>query len=108
MSEIREESLRWLNVTASFAAGALLTWLIAQALQRQRRPGPVSDDVVRDRVAQRVAQVVSEPAQVHVTVEDGVVRLTGVLPAEERDELLAQLVTLPGVLRLRNALAVGS
>jgi hypothetical protein len=33
------------------------------------------------------------------------VRLAGELPAEERDELLTQLVYMPGVVRLRNALA---
>ena len=108
MFHSRRDSAQWVTLTASFAVGALLTWLAAEALQRRRLPAPVSDEVVRERVAQRIAQVVSDPAGVHVTVENGVVRLTGVVPPEERDELLTQLVSLPGVMRLRNALAASS
>jgi hypothetical protein len=65
----------------------------------------VADDVLRERVNQRIAQVVTRPADVRVWVEGGTVRLSGALPPAERDELLAQLVTMPGVIRLRNALA---
>jgi hypothetical protein len=108
MSDIREASLHWLNVTASFALGALLTWLAADALQRRRMSAPVSDEIVRERVNQRIAQVVTSPGDVHVWVQNGTVRLSGALPADERDELLTQLVTMPGVIRLRNALATSS
>jgi osmotically-inducible protein OsmY len=109
MFQHREDSARWLHIAASFAVGAMLTWLAAEAIERRRRlPAPVGDDVLRERIAQRIAQVVSDPGGVHVAVEDGVVRLTGALPPEERDELLTQLVTMPGVMRLRNALAVSS
>ena len=101
--------MRWANIAASFAAGALLTWLAVEAVERRRRlPAPVDDDVLRDRITERIAQVVRDPADVQVTVERGVVRLTGALPPEERDELLTQLVAMPGVLRLRNALAASS
>lgn len=108
MTDTREEILRWLNVTASFALGAWVAWLAAGALQRRRLPAPVSDDTLRERVNQRIAQLVSSPGDVHVWVEDGTVRLSGALPPAERDELLAQLVTMPGVIRLRNALAADS
>jgi len=109
MFDTRDESLSWLNVTASFALGALCTWLAAEAMERMRRlPGPVSDDIVRERVRERVAQVVTAPQAVQVTVENGVVRLAGELSAEERDALLSQLVYMPGVVRLRNALNVAS
>ena len=105
----RQEPAQWLNIAASFAVGAVLTWLVAEALERRRgMPGPVSDDIVRERVEQRIAELVSDPGDVHVTVENGVVRLTGALPPEERDQLLTQLVYMPGVVRLRNALAASS
>ncbi|HEY8048467.1 MAG TPA: BON domain-containing protein [Ramlibacter sp.] len=108
MFDTRDDRAPWLGVTASFALGALATWLVYVAAQRMRMPGPVSDDIVLERVRSRIAQVVSEPGDVDVTVEHGVVRLSGTVPAEERDELLIQLVYLPGVVRLRNALAAGS
>jgi len=105
-SSTRDDYLPWLNVTASFALGALCTWLAAGAMQRMRRvPGPISDDVVRKRVLERVESIVSEPQALNVTVENGVVRLAGELPAIERDQLLTQLVYMPGVMRLRNALS---
>jgi osmotically-inducible protein OsmY len=104
--DIRDAFVPWLNVTAALAAGALLAWAIAEAAQRMRRlPGPLSDDIVAERVRDRVFEVVSRPENVQVTVENGVVRLSGELPADERDELLTQLVYMPGVVRLRNKLA---
>jgi osmotically-inducible protein OsmY len=57
-------------------------------------------------VRTRVAEIVSEPEAVQVTVENGIVRLAGEVPAEERDELLTQLLYMPGVVRLRNALGI--
>ncbi|HUR90691.1 MAG TPA: hypothetical protein VMZ74_16520 [Ramlibacter sp.] len=107
MFESRDDSLHWLNITASFAFGALVTWLVAEAVTRMRaHPGPISDDIVLQHVRARVGQIVADPQTVHVTVDNGTVRLSGEVPAEIRDELLTQLVYMPGVVRLRNALAV--
>lgn len=109
MFDTRDDTVPWLNTAVSVALGALCTWLVAEAMERMRRlPGPVSDDIVRERVRERVAQVVTEPNAVHVTVENGTVRLAGELSAEERDALLSQLVYMPGVVRLRNALNIAS
>jgi isopentenyl diphosphate isomerase/L-lactate dehydrogenase-like FMN-dependent dehydrogenase len=99
----------WLNVAAAFALGATFTWLAALALERLRRtPLPLGDDVVLERVRARVGEIVSDPRAVHVTVENGIVRLSGQVAPEERDELLTQLLYMPGVVRLRNALALSS
>ena len=99
----------WLNVTAAFALGATLTWLASLAIDRMRRaPAPVSDEVVLEHVRERVFEIVSDPRAVQVTVENGIVRLSGQVAPEERDELLSQLLYLPGVVRLRNALALSS
>lgn len=102
----RNPYVPWLNIASSFALGALLTWALAEAVQRRKmEPAPPGDDVVLERVRDRVFQIVSHPDSVHVSVENGVVRLSGEVPAAERDELLAQLVHMPGVVRLRNKLA---
>ena len=101
--------LPWLNVTAAFALGATLTWVASLALERMRRePAPLSDDMVLERVRARVGEIVSDPRAVEVTVENGIVRLSGQVAPEERDELLTQLLYMPGVVRLRNALALSS
>jgi hypothetical protein len=105
MVDLRSPYVPWLNVTAAFALGAAVTWFAAAAAQRIRTaPGPLSDDIVLRHVKARVAEVVSRPDAVQVTVENGVVRLAGEVPAEERDALLTQLLYMPGVVRLRNAL----
>ncbi|MEJ6023322.1 BON domain-containing protein [Ramlibacter sp. PS4R-6] len=89
----------------SFALGAALVWSVDAAVRRARaRTGPISDDIVLERVRERVATIVSRPEAVEVSVENGVVRLAGQVPPEERDQLLSQLLWLPGVIRLRNAL----
>lgn len=99
----------WINLTAAFALGASLTWLASFALMRVRREdAPMSDDVVLERVRERVFEIVSDPRRVDVTVENGIVRLTGQVAPDERDELLTQLLYMPGVVRLRNALALSS
>jgi len=98
-------ALPWLGVAGAFALGAGATCLIAWAVQRMRPgPGPISDDIVLERVRQRVAELVSQPDSIDVSVENGVVRLAGHVPPEERDSLLTQLLYMPGVVRLRNAL----
>jgi hypothetical protein len=97
----------WAGVLCAFAGGALLAWWVARLLE-ERRPeqlGPVDDDTLRERVRVRVAGVVSRPEAVEISVQEGVVRLSGEVAPEERDTLLAELVTVPGVYRVRNALA---
>jgi len=100
--------LPFATAAISFVLGAALTWAVAEAVRRVRaHPGPISDDIVLERVRARVANIVAQPGAVQVSVENGVVRLAGDVPAEERDQLLTQLLWLPGVVRLRNALGTG-
>jgi hypothetical protein len=104
----RAPPLPFATAAASFALGALCTWAAYAAMQRMRMPpGPVSDDIVLERVRSRAAQILSNPDAVEIDVDNGVVRLAGDVPAEERDQLLTQLLWLPGVVRLRNALGTG-
>jgi len=105
MSTRSTPSLSFAAAVGSFALGAACTWAAHEAMQRMRaRPPSVSDDVVLERVRARVAEIVSRPGSIDIGVENGVVRLAGDVTAEERDQLLSQLLWLPGVVRLRNAL----
>lgn len=100
--------LPFATAALAFAAGAALTWAIAEAVRRKSAaPAPISDEVVLERVRERVAHIVARPGAVEVSVENGIVRLAGEVPPEERDQLLTQLLWLPGVMRLRNALGTG-
>jgi osmotically-inducible protein OsmY len=103
----QEDYTPLMNVAAAFAVGVIATWLLARALERRRGPREtaISDDVLRERVRARVADLVARPDAVDVLVEGGVVRLSGRVLASERDLLLSDLIDLPGVARLRNALS---
>ena len=97
----------WADVTTAFVLGAALTYLLAGSMERNRDvPGPISDDVVRQRVRERVMQLVSRPDAIEVTVEEGIVRLAGDVLPQERDALLHGVVDMPGVWRVRNALGI--
>ena len=99
-------TLPWSGVAGAFALGAALTFLADWLIERLRAgPGPVSDDIVLQRVRSRIAELASPPEAISVSVENGVVRVAGDVPREERDMLLTQLLAMPGVVRLRSALS---
>jgi hypothetical protein len=92
------------NVLGAFALGMGMTFLVDALIRRLRGgPGPISDDIVLQRVRSRIGELVSQPDSVDVSVEDGVVRVSGQLPQQERDMLFTELLALPGVVRLRAA-----
>lgn len=94
-----------LSALGAFALGAAVTCTAVWIADRMReRPGPISDDIVLARVRARIGEIASRPDAIDVSVENGVVRLSGEVAAEERDALLTQLLSMPGVVRLRNAL----
>lgn len=100
--------LSFAAAAASFAVGAALTWVVAESVRRLRlRPASVPDDIVLGRVREQVSRIVARPDAVEVSVENGIVRVAGEVPPAERDHLLTQLLQLPGVVRLRNALGTG-
>jgi hypothetical protein len=99
-------ALPWVTVAGGFAIGAAAVWLVDWAVRQvQRAPGPISDDIVLSRVRARIGELVTRPGEIDVSVENGVVRLAGAVTPEERDALLTQLLYMPGVVRLRSALA---
>ncbi len=66
---------------------------------------PRSDAQLRERVRSRMGHLVSHPRAIEVSVEEGVVRLTGQVLVKELDGLLSQLTDMPGVRKVHNALA---
>lgn len=99
----------WLTLTGAFAVGAAMTWAAVELTDKLRpKPAPMSDGAVLEHVRARVGEVLGREDAIEVSVENGVVRLAGTVAPEERDALLTQLIYMPGVVRLRNALGVAS
>ena len=95
----------WFGPLAAFALGAAAVWLTVAAVDNWRRePAVVDDEILRQRVRMRLGELVTRPDTIQVAVQGGVVRLSGEVLARERDALLAALIAVPGVWRLRNAL----
>jgi osmotically-inducible protein OsmY len=75
------------------------------SLDRVSSGQPQSDAQLRERVRARMGHLVSHPRAIEVSVEEGVVRLSGQVLAKELDGLLSQLTHMPGVRKVHNALA---
>ena len=102
---------------------ALLASLVSDGMRAPRRTGPGrgrsgqrgtersalgdprNDAELRSRIRAALDRMVSHPGALNVTVEDGVVRLSGRVLAQERDGVLEQVQRLPGVARLVNAMS---
>jgi hypothetical protein len=103
----RFDASPWLAPLVAFALGAASTWLIVAAVDNWRsEPAGVSDDILSQRVRARLGELVSRPDAIQVDVEGGVVRLSGEVLPQERDALLAALIGVPGVWRVRSALGM--
>jgi osmotically-inducible protein OsmY len=63
-----------------------------------------SDAALRRRVHTRLGRLVSYPRAIDVRVTDGVVQLSGAVLAKEHEGLLHQVMNIPGVRRVVNAL----
>ena len=71
---------------------------------RMAQADPQEDAELRDRIQQRLGRLVSHPRAIHVHVENGVVRLSGNVLAQEREGLLLQVQEMSGVQKLVNAM----
>lgn len=94
-----------LTVGAGFAAGALLTFWLADMMERRSQHTPHDDVLLLKQVRSRVHGLVSYPDAIDVTVAQGVVHLSGRVLAQELHGLLLQLTDLPGVYKVHNALS---
>jgi osmotically-inducible protein OsmY len=75
------------------------------SLDRQSSTETQSDAQLRERVRSRMGHLVSHPRAIEVSVDDGVVRLSGQVLTKELDGLLSQLTGMTGVRKVHNALA---
>jgi osmotically-inducible protein OsmY len=66
----------------------------------------VDDAILADRVRERLSRAVSRPGAVQVGVQDGVVTLTGSVPAVEFDPLVSAVIRVRGVRDLNDQLDV--
>ncbi|MDB5750660.1 MAG: hypothetical protein JWP65_1081 [Ramlibacter sp.] len=75
-----------------------------RTFHRPGRADPQADAELRSAISERLDGLVSHPGAIQVQVQDGVVRLSGDVLANERDGLLLQLREMPGVQKLVNAM----
>jgi hypothetical protein len=66
---------------------------------------PRSDAELRYSIREALDRMVSHPGALNVTVDNGVVRLSGRVLAKEREGVLEQVQRMPGVQRLVNAMS---
>lgn len=96
----------YLNVIASFAAGAAAMYWLDSAVARRHAGGMfVSESRLGDQVQACIGKQVSHPDAIKVTVIGGLVRVSGLVLAGEMDRLLTQLTRIPGVHKVHNALS---
>jgi hypothetical protein len=74
------------------------------SLDRTSSTEPQSDAQLGERVRARMGHLVSHPRAIDVTVEGGIVRLSGQVLAKELDGLLSQISEMKGVRKVHNAL----
>lgn len=86
------------------ARSAPLGRLSRRAYDRPSHPDPQADAQLRSAITERLGRLVSHPQAIHVSVADGVVRLSGDVMAKEREGLLMQVREMPGVHKLVNAM----
>lgn len=78
--------------------------LARRAYHRLTQADPQSDADLRDQIRTRLGRLVSHPGAIDVSVNNGVVRLSGRVLAKERDGLLEQVQAMAGVQKLVNAM----
>ena len=76
-----------------------------RAYLRSAQSDPRSDAELRYRIRDALDRMVSHPGALHVTVDNGVVRLSGHVLAKEREGVLEQVQRMPGVKTLVNAMS---
>lgn len=96
-----------LKLAAAFACGAAAVVGLDRAVQRSRLGGGALARSLRlrERVKDEVAVQVSNADAIEVSVEGGLVRVSGYVLASEVDALLSRLTRLPGVHKVHNALS---
>jgi uncharacterized membrane protein len=80
--------------------------VVAEAKTAIRGEGPVTDDVLAERVRSTLGRVVSHPGSIDVAAAGGVVTLSGPVLAREVDHLLSCVSKVRGVQDVENLLVI--
>ena len=78
--------------------------IVRRSYHRVTHADPRSDAELRARVQELLGRAASFPGAIRVDVENGTVRLSGRVLAQERDALLEQVLQTPGLQKLVNAM----
>lgn len=78
--------------------------VIRRSYHRVTQAEPRTDAELRARVQDLLGRTASFPGAIQVDVENGAVRLSGRVLAQERDALLHQVLQTPGLQKLVNAM----
>lgn len=85
-------------------AGGQPRRLSRRAYHRIPKADPQRDAELRDEIREALGRWVAHPRAIDVQVENGVVRLSGDVLSKEREGLLLQVLKMPGVQKLVNAM----
>lgn len=77
---------------------------VRRTYHRTTQADPRSDAELRARVQELLGRAASFPGAIRVDVDNGSVRLSGRVLAQERDALLEQVLQTPGLQKLVNAM----
>ena len=80
--------------------------LVAEARTQLRGTDTLADTVLAERVWAKLDRVVAQSKAIHLTADQGCVTLKGSVPADQVDELLAAVESVPGVNVVVNQLDV--
>ena len=78
--------------------------ILSQARPLFHRQEDVPDEVLLERVRSRLSHVVQHAQSVSATVEEGNVRLTGIVARKEKKRVLREIREVPGVLKVEELL----
>jgi CBS domain-containing protein len=111
-TRLRDKAARYYSDSAWYAGKVQrdvrnrATGLVATAKAKLRREDEVSDQQLEARVRSALGRVTSHPHAIRVHAQNGYVTLEGNILADETNNVLSSVRTLPGVLEVENWLQV--
>lgn len=79
----------------------------AAEVRSQMHDATPGDQQLHDRIRSELGRLVGQPGQVHVSVNNGHVTLSGSTQPSEREKLIAGISSIPGVEHVANHLSAG-
>jgi osmotically-inducible protein OsmY len=97
--------IRSLVLIAAAGAAAAYFYRQSQKSRAHAAAAALPEDLrIEEAVRRKLAEVVADPAGIHVTVSHGKALLRGPVLPGERDRALAAVLDVPGVLQVTNLL----